>query len=59
MEKIEHKLDALKKSIDTLVLLELAKAGANKDQARKVLGALDNTEFGKVKSLFSERKSKK
>ena len=51
----ESKIDDLRKSIDLLVLIELCKMGANRDQARDILGALDNNTFSKV-SLVSKRR---
>lgn len=58
-ESLEAKVDALKKSIDTLVLIEVAKAGATRDQARSVLGSLSNKDYSKVSALFSAVKGKK
>lgn len=51
-ENLEKKIEALKKSVDTLILIEVAKSGATRAQARKVLGSLTNTEFSKVSALF-------
>ena len=46
----------LKKSIDTLVLIELAKAGATYDQIRKVVGGVDNNTVAAVKAAVGESK---
>lgn len=58
-DNLENKIDELKKSVDMLILIEIAKSGATRDQARKVLGSLSNKTFSRVSELFSETKSKK
>jgi hypothetical protein len=58
-DKLEKRIDALKKSVDTLILIEVAKSGATREHARKVLGGLTNTEFSKVAALFTKPKVKK
>lgn len=58
-DNLEKKIDALKKSVDTLILIEVAKSGATRDQARKALGSLDNNTFSNVSALFNETKGKK
>jgi hypothetical protein len=45
--------------VDTLILIEIAKSGATRDQARKALGSLGNNTFSKISALFSETKGKK
>lgn len=55
-DNIEKKLDVLKKAIDTLILLEVAKSGATREQVREVIGSLDNNAFSKVSSLFNSGK---
>lgn len=52
----DNPLVGLKKSIDTLVLVELAKAGATYDQIRKVVGGVDNNTIAAVKAAVSESK---
>lgn len=52
----EDPLTGLKKSIDTLVLVELAKAGATYDQIRKVVGSVDNNTIAAVKSAVGDSK---
>lgn len=58
-ENLETKFDALKKSIDTLVLIEVARAGATRNQARRVLGSLSNKDYSKISALFNAAKGKK
>ncbi len=58
-ENLEEKIDALKKSIDTLVLIEVAKAGATRAQARRVLGSLSNKDYSKISALFGAAKGKR
>lgn len=45
----------LKKSIDTLILIELVKAGATYDQIRKVVGSVDNNTIAPIKAAFSKK----
>ncbi len=55
-EEIVSKLEALKKSVDTLVLIELCKAGATRDQARETLGGISNESFAKINKVFGRTK---
>lgn len=57
--ELEKSIDALKRSVDTLVLIEVAKSGATRDQARRALGSLDNNAYSKISALFSSSKGKK
>lgn len=52
----DEQYSGLKKSIDILVLVELAKAGATYDQIRKVVGGVDNNTIAAVKAAVSEGK---
>lgn len=54
--KLEEKMDALKYSVDLLILLEICKLGATRDQARKVLGSMSNEMFAQVNHLFNDKK---
>lgn len=54
-DNLEKKIDALKKSVDSLILIEVAKSGATRDQARRALGSLDNNTYSKISALFSGR----
>jgi hypothetical protein len=47
---------ALKKSIDTLVLIELVKTGATYEQIRKVVGSVDNNTIAAVKTAVGKNK---
>lgn len=58
-DNLEKSIDALKKSVDTLVLIEVARSGATRNQARRALGSLDNNAYSKISSLFNESKGKK
>lgn len=55
-KEIENALISLKKSIDSLILIELCKSEATRDQARQLLGTLDNNLFSKVSSIFNKKK---
>lgn len=57
-DNLEKKIEALKKSVDTLILIEVAKSGATRDQARAALGSLDNNTFSKISALFSDKEKK-
>lgn len=59
MDNLEKKIEALKNSVDTLILIEVAKSGATRNQARKALGSLDNNTFSKISALFNETEGKK
>jgi len=52
----EDPLTGLKKSIDTLVLIELANAGATYDQIRKIIGSVDNNTIASIKSAVGDSK---
>jgi len=43
-------LAELKKSIDLLVLIELCKSRATRDQIRDVMGSINNTTLAKVRA---------
>lgn len=59
-EKVEKThLQALKKSIDTLILIELVKAGATYEQIRKVMGSADNNIVSLVKAAVNNKKKDK
>jgi len=61
MDKIkdfEVKIDSIKNAVDTLILIELCKLGATRDQARKVLGGVSNETYAKINTLFNKPKKK-
>jgi hypothetical protein len=58
-DHLEKKIEALKKSVDMLVLIEVAKSGATRDQARRALGSLDNNAYSQISALFNVPKRKK
>jgi hypothetical protein len=58
-DSLEKKIEALKESLDTLVLIEVAKSGATRDQARRALGSLDNNAYSQISALFNSAKGKK
>lgn len=58
-KKLESKIDTLKSSVDTLILIELCKLGATRDQARKVLGGISNESFAKVNVLLNGKSKTK
>ena len=47
----------LKKSIDTLVLLELCKLGAGAKEIRNILGKLDNNQFSAINAAIKGGKT--
>lgn len=49
---------ALKKSIDLLVLIELCKNDASYDEIRKIMGKANNNLIASVKSVISKKKGK-
>lgn len=48
----EKAINNLKKSIDTLLLLELCKLGAGAKEIRNVLGSLDNNQFSAINAAI-------
>lgn len=54
IKSLEDKLDKLQNSSDTLILIELCKLGATRDQVREVLGSLNNNTFAKINKIVSE-----
>jgi hypothetical protein len=47
-------LTELKKSIDLLVLIELIKSGATRDQIRDVMGGIGNNTLAKVRAALKK-----
>lgn len=58
-KSLENKISLLKDAVDTLILIELCKLGATRDQARKVLGGVSNETYAKINILFSNKPKKK
>lgn len=54
-KNLEVKIEALKDSIDTLLLLEFAKCGAKRDDVRAVLGSLDNNLYSKINKIVKDK----
>lgn len=52
----EKLLFSIKKSLDTLILIELCKSGATRDQARTLFGNLDNNMFSKINTIFGKNR---
>ena len=48
----DNLLIELKKSIDLLILIELCKGGANRNQVREIMGTADNNLVAKVRSAL-------
>ena len=55
-KNVEKVLSSVKKAIDSLILIELCKSGATRDQARQLLGGLDNNMFSKISIIFNKNK---
>ena len=49
---MEIKIDALKNTIETLILIEFSKSGAKRDDVREVLGTLDNNKFSRINKII-------
>lgn len=47
-------LGELKRSVDLLVLIELCKSGATRDQIREVMGSINNTTLAKVRAALKK-----
>lgn len=58
MGDYEEKIKSVKKSLDTLILIELCKAGATYPQIREIMGAADNNVISKIKSVFGRKLEK-
>ena len=57
-KNMEVKITALKDSVDKLILIELCKVNVKRDQAREILGSLDNNDFSKINKIFNNRNKK-
>lgn len=53
--KVVEKLDTIKRAVDLLITIELAKAEATRKQVREVVGSLDNNTFAKIKTVFGKK----
>lgn len=51
----EKLINDLKKSIDILIMIELCKLGATRDQSRTLLGKLDNNLFSKINMVVASK----
>lgn len=52
----EKAINELKKSIDILIMIELCKQGATRDQSRLLLGKLDNNLFSKINLVVASKR---
>jgi hypothetical protein len=48
----------LENKIEKMIIIELVKAGASRDQVREVLGTLNNNEFAKINPIFNPKSKK-
>ena len=46
----------LENKIEKLIIIELLKVGATRDQVREVLGNLNNNEFAKISGIINSKK---
>jgi hypothetical protein len=53
-KNLEQKIDLLKDSVDKLILIELFKLKVTRDEARSVLGSLDNNTFATINKIFNK-----
>lgn len=53
-KSLEAKIDSLKNSIDKLILIELCKLKAKRNEARNILGSLDNNAFAEINKVLSK-----
>ena len=58
VKKFENKIDLLITSVDILILIELCKHGAKRDDAREVFGSLDNNLFARVNKIINPKAQK-
>lgn len=56
VKNTETTLIQIKKTVEVLLLLELCKSGATRDEARAVLGGFSNELFAKVNAVVSKKK---
>lgn len=54
---LEVKIDQLKISVDTLILIEFCKLRAKRYDVREVFGTLDNNLFAKVNKIINPKES--
>jgi len=56
--KINNFMDTknLENKIETLIIIELLKLGASRDQVREIIGSLNNERFAKINSVMSKKK---
>jgi len=57
-KNLETKVDVLNESIKLMTLIELVKLGVTREEAREVLGSVNNTIFSKVNSALMSKKTK-
>jgi hypothetical protein len=57
-KNLELKVDGLKSSIDILILIELSKRGAKREDVRDLLGSLDNNMFSKINKIINGKVQK-
>lgn len=50
----DNPLIELKKSIDLLVVIELCKGGATREQIREVMGGINNNQLAKVRAALKK-----
>lgn len=50
----DNALSELKRSVDLLVLIELCKSGATRDQIREVMGSINNNTLAKVRAALKK-----
>lgn len=58
-KELEIKVDQLKAAIDVLILIELCKAGAKREDARAILGSLSNNTFAQVNKIVNPKNASK
>jgi hypothetical protein len=46
----------LEDKIEILIVIDLLRSGASRDQVREVLGSLDNNKFAKINSIINPKK---
>ncbi len=57
-KNLETKIDALKASMDVLIMIEFCKRGAKRDDVRAALGSLDNNLFSKINKIINGKTQK-